>query len=83
MSEEDEDNSVPFVFHTEGWERIWDSRHQLLVRCNTIVDFVTMPKYLVFGEDVLRKVGWDMERSVAFYRPDIVKDARGEVDRLR
>ncbi len=68
MSDAGKDNSVPIILQSAGWETLADGRQQLLVHCESMVDYVTMPKKLLFRPAKLFKSGWDSEREVAFYR---------------
>ena len=85
MSDACEDKSVPIVIYNRGWEYLPDGRQQLLVHCETIVDYVTLPKGLALGykRAVLNKVAFDEERKLAFYRPDIIKDPPRKTNRLK
>ncbi len=52
-----------------------DGRQQLKVHCNTIVDYVTMPKDLRVGPTEVFKMGWNEENKLALYcERDIPED---------
>lgn len=51
-----------------------DGRQQLKVRCETVVDYATLPKELLFGNLSLFRGGWDSEKKIAFYRPGLLED---------
>lgn len=74
MSHED---GRPYTLRSRGWETLPDGRQQLLVVCETVVDYATMPKELLFGPSVLRKRGWDSDRKLAFYRTGEIEDMEG------
>lgn len=55
---------------SRGWEELPDGGWQLLIECSTIVEFVTLPKTLVFGDKRYDRVTWESKRKVAVYRED-------------
>ncbi len=64
------DDRRPITVVSRGWEELPDGTWQGLIECNTIVEFITLPKNLVFEAKTYRRVGWDLERKVAFFRDD-------------
>jgi hypothetical protein len=64
----DEDPSVLIHLQGPGWEELPDGSYQLLVECPTEVHYITLPKTLCFGDQMVRRAGWDSERKYAFYR---------------
>jgi hypothetical protein len=71
------DDNAPVRLEAAGWEQLPDGRQQLLVVCKTILDFATMPKTLLYGPTTYRKVGWDSDRSIAFFRDGEGEDLSG------
>lgn len=64
MSQEDD---RPITLLSHGWEEMPDGRWRLVVVCETVVHYSTLPKSLLLGEEELHKQGWDSEKKVAFY----------------
>lgn len=77
MSDEDK---TPMVLQSEGWENLPDGRQQLLLTCNTAVDYATMPKTLLIGKEEFHKYGWDSDRKIAFYRTGLIEDLTGPAE---
>jgi|SRR6185312_13337122 len=68
------EDSTPLVLTSLGWESLPNGQSQLLLECSTLVDYVTMPKELLFGPFTVVKAGWDEDRKAALYREDSAAD---------
>ena len=64
------DDRRPITVVSRGWEEIPGWGWQLLIECNTMVEFVTLPKTLMFGRKRYDRVTWEAKRKVAIYRED-------------
>jgi hypothetical protein len=66
MSDENPDDLITLT--GPGWEKLPDGSWQLLVDCETIVHYITLPKTLCMGCHDAYKAGWDSDRKLAYYR---------------